>query len=74
MIARFERWSRSWESCSTRVSWCETSTPERPTWASLAQSSNALVLTYTGISNIDTNATVRIYVYPLETQALFVTD
>ncbi len=43
-------------------------------FCSLAQSSNALVLTYTGISNIDTNATVRIYVYPLETQALFVTD
>ncbi len=43
-------------------------------FCSLAQSSNDIVLTYTGISNIDTNATVRVYVYPLESQALFVTD
>ena len=43
-------------------------------FCSLAQSSNDIVLTYTGISNIDTNATIRIYVYPVESQALFATD
>ena len=43
-------------------------------FCSLAVSTADLVLTYTGISNIDTNATVRIYVYPLESQSLFVTD
>jgi hypothetical protein len=36
--------------------------------------SNDPILTFTGISNIDINATVKVYVYPLVSQALFVTD
>ncbi len=40
----------------------------------LSQSTNDIIMTLTGISNIDVNATVRLYVYPLEAQALFVTD
>lgn len=43
-------------------------------FCSLAQASNDIVLTYTGITDKDTNATVRLYVYPLEAQALFVSD
>lgn len=43
-------------------------------FGSLAQSSNDIVLTYTGITDKDTNATIRLYVYPQESQALFPTD
>lgn len=43
-------------------------------FCSLAVSTADLVLTFTGVTNKDMNATVRIYVYPLETQALFVED
>lgn len=39
-----------------------------------SQSSNDVILTFTGITNIDVNATVKVYVYPMVSQALFVTD